>query len=771
MKKIIVFLLCVSFNFLSAQEKLEKSVFFDSLKVSEAFLIIEKEFNVKISYTDAIIEGKTIFLKKDDRSLEEVLAEISALLDLDFKKINNRFISVIKRTQVFKDIAPKILDEVVIKSYISNGINKNKDGSFAIKPKQLEVLPGLIEADVLESLQELPGVISPNETATGLNVRGGTPDQNQIIWDGITMYHSGHFFGMISPFNPNISENVTFLNKGVTPKYGESVSSVIDISTTNAIAKKLNTGVGLNGLSVDAFLEAPIIKNKLSILVSHRESYHKIYETGIFEKIEDKVFQSTVIHNTKNSDDIFYFRDNTIKLNYELNESNKFSLSAIHIDNDLEHYFENINNKNNLYEDILDTENDGFNINWRKKWSENTLQKTEYSVSNFNLFYNFITLKNDEQISKFEKLNTIKSTTFLTEINTYSATGNSILFGFQSNFKDVSYSYTETTDLKYILDNNRNYLNTYSFFANYINRNFSFFDFNLGARISYYSQLNQFRIEPRIVVFKNITDYLKLQLTADVRNQTVNQIDETLVSNLSLENKLWRLSNNTNAPIINSNQLSFGVIYQKNGWTLDFDAYSKETSKISALSLGFLTNNSTSFLVGNQKAYGVDVYLKKDFKHIKTWLSYSFSDIKNKFSALNNNEYFTANNQIKHFVSYSVAYKTKKLQVALGWKWHSGKPYTIITENSANNQTKYEGINTQILPNYNRFDFSSVYNFSFSDKSQLKGKIGFSIRNLLDQQNTISKDYSGNNIPNDPLLSITKFSLDRTSNFVFRIEL
>ena len=770
MKQIAVFLFCLSFGFLNAQEKIEKAISFNSIKVSEAFLIIEKEFDVRISYTDDIIAGKMIFLKEDIRNLETLLSEISEILKLDFKKINKRFISVTKREQFIGESATNLLKEVVVKSYISTGVSKNKDGSFTIKPKQLEVLPGLIEADVLESLQELPGVISPNETATGLNVRGGTPDQNQIIWDGITMYHNGHFFGMISPFNPNISENVTFLNKGVTAKYGESISSVIDISTTNSVAKKMNIGVGLNGLSVDVFLEAPIIKDKLSILVSHRESYHKIYETGIFEKIEDKVFQSTVIHNAKNSDDIFYFRDNTIKVNYELNDKNKFSLSTIYIDNDLEHYFENINNKNNLYEDVLDTENNGYNVSWRKKWNENTVQKTEYSASNFNLFYNFLTIKEDEQISDFEKLNSIKSNTFSTEINTICASGNSTLFGFQSNFKDVSYSYTETTNIEYILDKNSNLLHTYSLFGNYINRNFSLFDFNVGARVNYYSQLNQFRIEPRIVVFKNITDYLKLQLTGDIRNQTVNQVDETLVSNLSLENKLWRLSNNTNAPIINSNQLSFGVIYQKNGWSFDFDAYSKKTSNISALSLGFLTNNSTSFLIGNQKAYGVDFYLKKNFKHIKTWLSYSFSDINNKFSDLNNNEYFTANNQIKHFVSYSVAYKTEKVQVALGWKWHSGKPYTLIKENDSNNSFTFDGVNTETLPNYNRLDFSSVYNFSFSNKSQLKGKIGFSIRNLLDQKNTISKDYSGNNIPNEPLLSITKFSLGRTSNFVFRLE-
>jgi hypothetical protein len=71
---------------------------------------------------------------------------------------------------------------------------------------------------------------------------------------------------------------------------------------------------------------------------------------------------------------------------------------------------------------------------------------------------------------------------------------------------------------------------------------------------------------------------------------------------------------------------------------------------------------------------------------------------------------------------------------------------------------------------YNRFDFSFVYNFYFSDNSRLKGKIGFSIRNLLNQKNTIGKDYSVKNIPNEPLLSITKFSLVRASSFVFRLE-
>ena len=767
--RFLIAFLCVSLCCFSyAQEKLEKSISLDSINVAEAFTLIEKEYNVKFSYTDKIIEGKHVFLSKKKRHLQEVLEEFSEQLNFDFQFINDRYITVTRKSTLTFFNETNTLEEVLINSYLAKGIVKDKNAVFKINPKELEILPGLIEADVLESLQELPGVISPNETATGLNVRGGTPDQNQIIWDGITIYHSGHLFGMVSNFNPNITNNIMFLNKGINPKYGERIASVIDISTTNTVAKKLNLGFGFNGISADAFIETPLIKNKLSVLVSFRKSYHGIFETGPFEKMEDKVFQSTEIHSTENSDEIFYFKDQTVKLNYALNKNNNFSASFIHIDNDLEHFFENISNTE-TYKDVLDTENNGYSLTWRKKWNAKIEQITAFSASDFTLNYNFITFDNNQIDADFHKENLVKNQSVSTEINIKLPSGNSSLFGFQSVFKDVGYSFTETSNLKYILDENRNCLNVYSFFANYSNRTFSFFDFNIGLRTNYYRELNQFRIEPRINILKEVYKNLKLQVTADIRNQTISQIDETLISNLSLENKLWRLSDGENAPIINSKQITLGFLYDKNGWSFDIDTYHKRNEGISALKLGFLSNNSNQYIIGEQNIYGLDFYLKKNFHHIKSWISYSFTDIKNEFETLNNEDYFTANNQIQHVISSSVSYKTKKVQLALGWQWHSGKPYTLSETNSTNTVFQ-QGINTGRLPNYNRFDFSSIYHFSFLEKNKLQGKIGLSIRNLLDQRNLITREYLGNNTPNNSITQVDRFSLRRTTNFVFRVE-
>ncbi|MEM7297755.1 MAG: carboxypeptidase-like regulatory domain-containing protein [Bacteroidota bacterium] len=94
-----------------------------------------------------------------------------------------------------------MLQEVVVQDYLAVGISKTKN-QIKIVPNQFKTLSGLIEPDVLQSIQQVPGVNSPYETAAGLYVRGGLPDQNLILWNGIKTYNQGHFFGMISTFNP-----------------------------------------------------------------------------------------------------------------------------------------------------------------------------------------------------------------------------------------------------------------------------------------------------------------------------------------------------------------------------------------------------------------------------------------------------------------------------------------------------------------------------------------------------------------------------------------
>ena len=96
----------------------------------------------------------------------------------------------------------EVLNEVIVYEFLTKGIVKETDGSITLNTGELGLLPGLAEPDVLFGVQSLPGVKSINETVSDINIRGGTNDQNLILWNGIKMYQSGHFFGLISAFNP-----------------------------------------------------------------------------------------------------------------------------------------------------------------------------------------------------------------------------------------------------------------------------------------------------------------------------------------------------------------------------------------------------------------------------------------------------------------------------------------------------------------------------------------------------------------------------------------
>ena len=748
-----------------SQEKTTFSVQFNDELVTEALLSLENTFDVRFSYQDSFLKDKKITLEKRDRTLDQALEEISLLSSINFQKIDKRYIFVSEETPSLGTI--QILEDVIVTGYLTKGIHKNKDATFTINPKKLEILPGLIEADILESIQLLPGVISPNETATGFTVRGGALDQNRIIWDGINMYHRGHLFGMLSAFNPNSTSKVIFHNKGTHSRFGERVSSVIDVYSTNQIADRFKAGLGINGINADVFLEAPIIKDKLSIQTSLRRSYTELYQSPTFDEIADKVFQNTKITNIQNTNNNFFFIDYNIKLNYKLNENNSFSASTIFIENDLDYLVED-KDLNQSFNDFLKIKNDGYSFEWNKKWSPKISLKTQAYLSRYSLAYNYIITENSEQTSDFEKRNEIYDSGLSIEVLINTDANNDITVGYQYVLKDVSYLFKETSDLSIVLDSDKTVIKTHAFYAQYFYKNPELFDINIGIRSNYYQELDAVRFEPRILLYKEIIKNLKLQISGEIKNQIISEIDETVLSDLSLENKLWRLADGETFPIINSLQVSTGFLYNSVGWSMDIDGYYKKIDGKTALSLGFLNPDDPSFHIGGQNIFGIDFYLKKYFKDFKTWLSYSYSDVESSYEGINENSDFTSSTNIKHAFTSSVAYKKKHFQVAMAWHWRTGKPYTESVVSTESGIYSFVGINTETLPDYHRLDFSTTYDFKFSKKNNLKGKVGFSIRNVYNQKNHLSREYIGNNNLNDPIVVVDKYSLGFTPNFLIR---
>ena len=757
----MLFLIQVAFS----QEGATFSVKFENEPVSDALEQLENLYDVRFSFQDELVKNVRISLSEENKTLQYLLDEISNTTQLNFEFIDTRYIIVTEANALNTDF--ELLERVVVTGYLAKGIYKNKNATFTIKPTQLEILPGLIETDVLESIQLLPGVVSPNETASGFLVRGGEADQNRIIWNDINMYHKGHLFGMISAFNPNIIKDVKFANKGTHPRYGERISSVVDMSSGKKVANGLNVGIGLNGINADAFLEVPIVKNKLSIQSSVRRSYTEVYETTTFDRISRKVFQTTKIAQEENTNNDFNFLDYNLTANFIPNASNRFSASIIYIDNRLDNTVSDPTT-NESFNDLLKVHNEGYGFNW--DWLANKYVSvfTKGYISKYDFAYNFIERENEAQISDFEKKNVIFDSGFSSEIQVNTSHRNRLTIGYQYSLKDVNYAFLDTSELDFVLDIDRTIINTHSGYGNFDYRNRKLFDINIGARVNYYKELDAARLEPRVLVYRNIFKNLKLQLSGEIKNQIISEIDETVFSDLSLENKLWRLADGDTYPIINSKQVSLGFLYSNSGWSADLDTYYKTTDGITALSLGFLNPLDPTIHLGDRRVYGADFYLKKEFDFVKTWLSYSYNDVRSRFKGLNSEEYFTSNTNIRHSFTASVACQVNGFQLALAWNWRTGRPYTEALVDG-NGNLFFDQINTKSLPEYHRLDLSTTYDFRFSTENKLRGKLGVSLRNVYDRENHLSKEYTGNNSLNDPIEVVDKFSLGFTPNFLIRM--
>ncbi len=716
---------------------------------------LENQFQVKFSYPSDLLKGKTVTLQGQYDSLDTVLLDLSLLLNLDFQKIDNRYIYVVQGKS-------KPLKEVWVTGYLSKGISKSNNASFEIDSKIMHLLPGLTEPDILESIQQLPGVVSMDETATQFSVRGGTADQNRIIWDGINIYHGGHLFGLVSVFNPNIPHHITFIDKGTPVIYGERVSSIIDIKTDQKIASKPRIDIGLNGIDFDGLIKFPVIDNRLDFQASYRRSYEDVFETKTFKLYEDKAFQ-----NTKVQHEFFKFKDYNIKINYKLNRRNEMHFSIIHIDNDLEHTYRQ---GQITYKDLLDSENKGISIDWQTKFKQSSWQNL-LSTSDYRFDYQYKTYPDAGSVSVFIKSNRIKDYNFLSNYEYRVNTNVFWNFGYQLDFKSVNFIFKEQRNALFVLDADDNSIYSNALFTAFHRKNYHNWDFNFGLRANYYWPVRRLKFEPRFVVNRRLNKYLKLQFTGEIKHQIITQINETVLSDLGLERKVWRLVDFDKFPVINGKQISLGGIFQRHNWLVDMDFYYKHTDGISTLSLGFLNPVDNSFHIGIRKAFGIDVFVRKKINSkLKTWLSYSFMDVSEQYDGLNDGKSFSAHTSINHILSLSTSYHYHKFELAATWKIHSGKPYTEFeSENNTGQSLSYfESINSDRLPIYHRLDISAVYKFNIY--KNIKGKAGLSVKNVYNQKSLINIEYLGNNQPNDPVQMRKYYAIGMIPNFVFRLK-
>ncbi|TRX61384.1 DUF4974 domain-containing protein [Fulvivirga sp. M361] len=664
-----------------------------------------------------------------------------------------------------------VLEGVVISDYMAVGISK-RNQLLRIMPEELKVLPGLVEPDVLQSLQQAPGVSSPFETASGIFVRGGSPDFNLVRWNGIKTYSQGHFFGMLSAFNPYITKEVTFIKNGTSAKYGDRVSSVIDIESSEDVVEKISGGAGFNMIYGDAYVDIPLVRDKLSVQLSGRRSYNDYLETFTYHQFSDRVFQNTKIVQGSNADNQqadnnFFFNDYNTKVIFRPGKRDLFTMNMLYSKDDLDFAS---TDQDRRFNDILKTENEGYGLRWQHSAEKFQLDIDAY-ITRYQLNYEFQSTKNDTTDIASKK-NRVRDNGFNVNAAFPLSKRSTFLSGYQFSHNRIQYAFENRTPLyNLVLDDDDAELTTHAIYAEY---EFSTEKTRMvaGIRCNTYVDLDEVFIEPRLSVKQSMSDALHLTASMEYRSQTVSQIRESVVSDLSLENQVWTLSSDDNFPIIDSYQFTSGVLFDQKNWLIDAEAYLKRIDGITSLTFGFLNPVDNEYRIGASDIKGVDLFVKRQFNKYKTWLGYSYLFSENKFFGLNDNEPFPGNWNIEHTIKWSHFYDVGNLHLSLGWQWHTGKSFTNVTESDNSNgplTIVYDEINEATLPVYHRLDLSAVYEFHLNKNQNVKYRAGISVFNLYDRQNLLNREFRTTPSLENELIDTRIYSLGITPNFVFRV--
>ncbi|WP_299064407.1 carboxypeptidase-like regulatory domain-containing protein [uncultured Polaribacter sp.] len=672
--------------------------------------------------------------------------------------------------QLYLEESSEILSEITMQKFLTSGLQKSTDGSTILNTEKFGILPGLIAPDILKTIKILPGVESVNESISNINVRGGTNDQNLMLWDGIKMYHAGHFFGLISAYNPYLTKKVTVTKNGTSSVFSDGVSSTINMETSNRITNKFSGGAGFNLISADAFVQIPI-KDNLELHISGRRSFTDFLNTPTYTNYFNRSFQenSIVSNNVNNSESKFFFYDYSFKVLYDLSYNHAIRANFIHIKNNLD-YLEQYSNANNSIEENsnLKQENLGAKINWEANWNSKFTTNLSAFVSDYRINSSDYNKDTDQFQTQFNNvLETVVKLNTVYEFSDIFQLTNGFVFNeigvknttsinaptFSKTIKEVLLKSAFYSEIEYQKNN------TYA---------------RVGFRANYFDKFQKFIFEPRINIRQKLNKTYSLKLEGEFKNQTTAQKIDFEDNFLGIEKRRWILSDNDRTPIITSKQASFGVSYSKNKLYADITGFYKVVNGISTANQGFYNNTQNFNSIGNYKIKGIEFLINKQTDVISTWLSYTLAENNYTFGVFNPKK-FANSLDITHSLSAGLNYNfTKNLKASIGGILRSGRPFTKpvngneTIQNGDKTIVNYDNPNTENLGNFFRIDVSGSYNFLFSDAIKATIRLGFT--NITDRKNTIDSYFVVDESEENNVKRIDNYSLPFTPNLSFRVR-
>lgn len=656
-------------------------------------------------------------------------------------------------------------------------VSKTDVSTIKMTPKKLEQLPNIGERDIMRSFQLMPGVSASNESSSGLYVRGGTPDQNLVLYDGFTIYHVDHLYGFFSAFNSNALKDVQLYKGGFESKFGGRLSSVTEITGKEGNQNKFNIGADLSLLSANVFVEVPIGK-KFSSVIAFRRSYQGFIYNKIFSKFNNNSKSNSNAPSggpggiqSQNTKATSFFYDLNGKFTYKPSSRDVISLSIFNgmdkLDNsssmDASGFGASNSNFSSSTTDLTKYGNIGSSIKWSRKWTERFYNNTTISYSNYfskrdrsqersmtNSSGETTTTKN----GIFEN-NDLKDYSIKSDFQYDAFKFSQIQFGGFGTLYDIKYTYAQN-DTTTVLDKKNKAILT----GIYLQNKLKLFDNKLsitpGIRSSYFQTTKKWYYEPRLNFTYQVSSKITLKAATGKYYQFANRVTREDI--LSGSRDFWLLSDGTSVPVSSAIHYIAGVSYENNNYLFSAEVYYKDLKNLTEYSLRFNpspkgVNYNENFYTGKGFSKGIEFLLQRKIGQLNGWLSYTLGQSRSYFP-IYSDSYYPSNQDVTHEFKIVGLYKYKRWDFSITWIYATGRPYTApsgaytvtLLDGSSKDYFTVTAKNSLRLPDYHRMDLAVNYKLLAGQKGDKKrreiGYIGFSIFNLYNRTNVWYKQYT-----------------------------
>ncbi len=649
------------------------------------------------------------------------------------------------------------LKRVIVSAQKLNNVRSTQMGVQKIDIKTIKQVPVAFgEADLLKVILTFPGVKSVGESSTGLNVRGGSTDQNLILFNDATIYNPSHFFGLFSAFNPEVVKDAQLYKSSIPARYGGRLSSVLEITTREGNKKDFTGSAGIGLLTSRLEVEGPLIKDKSSFIFGGRTTYANWLLNALPAQYK----------NSRAA-----FSDLNLNISHEFNKKNSLYFTG-YLSTD----------RFNLNSDTLY----GYgNQNISLKWKHVFSNKVNMILSTGHDRYQYNIASSENPVDAYKLSFDVNQTYLKANFNYYLSTDHTIEFGLNSIYYKLHPGNYEPQGGKSLVAPDQVSPEQALESALYLSDRYnitSALSVEGGIRYSVYNYLGPQTIneyvpglprttdnvigtvnysngkfiktysgpEYRVSARYSFSDSFSIKAGFNTQRQYIHLLSNTTAM---APTDIWKLSDTYIKPQY-GDQVSLGVYKNLKANTIEVsvEVYYRHIYDYldykSGATLVLNHHIETDVFNAKGKAYGVELLIKKLTGKLNGWISYAYSRTFSKQDdplageVINNGMYYPTSYDIPHEATLVGNYRfTHRVSFSFNATYSTGRPITVPIANfyySGSERTLYGDRNGYRIPDYFRTDVALNVDGNHKVKQKTHNSWTVGVYNLTGRKNPYS---------------------------------